>query len=259
MSAIYKMPPKGNVLGKPRGFTLVEILAVVAVLAVLAIAAVVVFNPVESLAQSRDSTRIADMGTMQVAMELYLSDRIGNYDDDVAYDGATKCVLPYHSVVANKRYGYYAAPTGGDATISEETFAKGVQGAAVDETSGSCRETSSSNNRAINGNGWLPVELSAISTGAPFASLPIDPINNGDYVYRANLGGCGVSGCAIQEVTATALYYEIDAKMESGKYSSSKSVAATDGGDKSTCSVSPAVGPLPTCYYEVGNTDNATL
>src|SRR3989344_3959671 len=57
-----------------KGFTLIELLIVIAILGILAAAVVVVLNPGELLAQARDSSRLSDMGNVQTAINLYLSD-----------------------------------------------------------------------------------------------------------------------------------------------------------------------------------------
>ena len=55
---------------RKKGFTLIELLIVVAILGVLAAAVTVILNPVELLAQSRDATRLSDMGTISKAISL---------------------------------------------------------------------------------------------------------------------------------------------------------------------------------------------
>src|SRR5208282_2786631 len=36
----------------------------------------------------------------------------------------------------------------------------------------------SNTSRLVSGSGWIPVNLNAISSGAPIGSLPVDPTNN---------------------------------------------------------------------------------
>ncbi len=57
-----------------KGFTLIELLIVIAVLAVLSTGVVLVLNPAEILKQSRDSTRLSDLTSVNRAIALYLTD-----------------------------------------------------------------------------------------------------------------------------------------------------------------------------------------
>jgi hypothetical protein len=72
--------------------------------------------------------------------------------------------------------------------------------------------------RAINGSGWVPVDLTGISSGAPIGSLPIDPTNKGGNVY-------------IYAASTTA--YKLSTKMESQKYGTggTADVQTNDGGN----------------------------
>lgn len=52
------------------------------------------------------------------------------------------------------------------------------------------------------GTGWIPIDFTVVSSGAPIAALPLDPVNNADHHY--------VFGVSVLDRT-----YEIDAKFES--------------------------------------------
>ena len=81
--------------------------------------------------------------------------------------------------------------------------------------------------RTVDGTGWLPVNFNQISSGSPLPQLPVDPVNNTTtyYAYAAS---------------TTNLNFEIDAKMESTKYSTgTNNITYQDGGDQPT-------------WYEVG-------
>lgn len=74
----------------------------------------------------------------------------------------------------------------------------------------------------VTGTGWVSVPFSSITSGSPLARLPLDPVNSGVYFYAF-------------KASTTVGAYEINANMESIKYSStsaSEVVSATkDGGD----------------------------
>ncbi len=92
---------------------------------------------------------------------------------------------------------------------------------------GSCTVVTST---AVSGAGWVPINFTTISSGSPLARLPIDPVNSATYAY------------AYKSVLAN-LTYELDAKMESTKYSSVTTGVMrneADGGDDVN-------------YYEIGN------
>ena len=56
---------------KTFGFTLIELLIVIGILAILALFIVLVINPVEILAQTRDSTRADELRTLNDSLNLY--------------------------------------------------------------------------------------------------------------------------------------------------------------------------------------------
>lgn len=80
----------------------------------------------------------------------------------------------------------------------------------------------------VDGTGWVSVNFSGLIGGSPLASLPRDPISDTTYYYAY--------ACHQDQ-----LKYEINAKMESQKYTTAPSdVISTDGGNRSD-------------WYEVGN------
>ncbi len=150
-----------------RGFTLIELLVVIAILAILAVAVVLVLNPAELLKQGRDTTRISDLAAVNSAIALFVAD-----------------VRTYTwSTVATPNCTGATPFTGGGGSIT-------------------CTVVSST---VVTGAGWVPVNFSAISSGAPLSRLPLDPVNSGvnEYLYAAS---------------STAGYFELVANMESVKY-----------------------------------------
>jgi hypothetical protein len=73
--------------------------------------------------------------------------------------------------------------------------------------------------RSVAGSGWIPVNLGAISSGAPLGVWPVDPVNTGtttQYIYAA-----------------TTTSWKITANMESTKYKTNGAadVETNDGGN----------------------------
>jgi len=94
---------------------------------------------------------------------------------------------------------------------------------------GACAQNSSGT--AVNGTGWISINFTNMSTGAPFSALPVDPTNvlPNYYVYRRTAG----------------LSFEIDANMESTKFAS--------GGGTNDVESNIKDGGSNDTWYEVGN------
>lgn len=178
---------------KKRGFTLIELLVVIAIIAILMVVVVITLNPGQLLAQSRDSNRLSDMATLKTALTLYTADvatttnLAPNTKTCYSYLVSSTCTTWFPSIT-----NYSVAPS----------------------------STGRNVNSATNGVDWLPVNFGAISSGAPFTQLPIDPTNsvtnNLYYAYTA-------SGTAL---------WKLDAHMESTKFQQNGTgdVCSTDGG-----------------------------
>ena len=169
-----------------KGFTLVELLIVIAILAVLAVTVVVVLNPAELLRQARDSTRISDLASINSAISLYLTD-VTNPGVGGANDAAC------------------SARAGRLTNATTSPFLAGMTPTTVTST-------------AVDGTGWVTVDLVNISGGSPLSRLPIDPTNTGNFYYGYACGNGNV------------LSYELDTFLESTKYSGLMAIAK-DGGD----------------------------
>jgi len=174
---------------KKKGFTLIELLIVIAILVILAVVVILTLNPAQLLAQARDSQRMSDMSTLKSAISLYLADvatsstNCGMGNLNTAYISAANATTTSSIVLA--RYPIYGA------------------GMIV---------ATSSTPKNINGTGWIPINFTLISSGAPIGSEPIDPVNtlgNGtstSYFYAFAISPS--STCAFQ----------LSAHMESQRY-----------------------------------------
>ncbi len=180
-----------------KGFTLIELLVVMAIIAILAIAVVLVLNPAELLRQARDSRRISDVNTLSGAISLYLADKAVSPNLAATF-GYTAC---------------YLSTISGNGTSTTKCSVFAGAGAALNASA------NQTNYRKINSLGWLPVNFATISIGVPFATLPIDPINDANFYYAY--------------AATSTLTFELDAFMESQKYAASgtKDTESTDGGD----------------------------
>jgi len=155
-----------------RGFTLIELLVVIAIIAILAVVVVLTLNPAELLRQSRDANRLSDLATFNSAVNLYNTDQSGNPSYSLGITSTTYLSIADPS--ATSTAGTNCATMGLSATANGWT--------------NQCPAFSTQRN--VNGQGWIPVNFSNISAGAPFGSLPIDPTNNTSsllyYTYATN-------------------------------------------------------------------------
>ena len=186
-----------------KGFTLIELLVVIGIVAVLSVVTLLLLNPAELLRQSRDATRVSDMSVLKNALAIYLT---GVASPDLG--SATTCYTSNATTTARCGELFSVTYTSTNATTSQ-----GVNGVS----------------------GWLPVNLSALNSGAPIGTLPIDPINTAIYYY------------AYAANPATNVF-ELNANMESSKYMNGgpKNMESTDGGNSAD-------------WYEVGTAQGLAL
>ncbi len=174
-----------------KGFTLIELLVVLAIVAILSVVVILTLNPAELLKQARDSNRISDMSTMKSALSLYLAD----VNPPVLASPYTTCWIstPTTVTTTNPTHCGVFSATGATTAYATSTVA---------------------NNRNVNNTGWIPVDFTDISSGAPIGNLPVDPSNTNVYFYA-------------YVATDTALTFQLDTVLESVKYLDKMS---SDGG-----------------------------
>lgn len=212
---------------RQKGFTLVELLIVITILVILGIFVILLINPAEILKKSRDSQRISDLATIKGAMQLYLT--------DVSNPSTLNCVSAIPVVEGdNADHGKIRASL---KTAPNSTYINKYL-IATD-----------ANRKKNTSLGWMNVDFTAVTSGAPLEALPVDPmidltgtsdISAGTY-YRF---ACYSNGGKYE--------YEIDAGLESAAWGPAASgisnKGANDGGDANT---SP--GTTGNNRYEVGN------
>jgi prepilin-type N-terminal cleavage/methylation domain-containing protein len=214
MNTISHTAKKGNAPGSSKGFTLLELLIVIAVIAVLSAILIFILDPTETLSKSRDAQRISDLGSLKTAIGIYLTTTPGAQLDGIAGTKQDKCLGG-----AGAKTVFLSIPAGAPAVTSP--FPSGFT------TFGQVTAASST---AIDGTGWVPVNLGAITGGSPISSLPIDPTNtvsaagalaDTDLLYRY--------ACKKSPLT-----FELDAKLESIAFTTTDNRASKDGGNNAT-------------------------
>ena len=182
-----------------KGFTLIELLIVIAVIAVLSVVVILALNPAEILRQARDANRVNDLGTLKRAIAFYLAD-VRSPKLAEGFFGYGGCYMSTigSNVTTTARCGVFAGSYTNIGSVANSYI-------------------------KIDGDGWLPINFTQISSRAPFGQLPIDPTNNQNYYYA-------------YAASSTRLQFEINAFMESAKYGASgtRDVASTDGGNNNS-------------------------
>ncbi|MBI5133959.1 MAG: prepilin-type N-terminal cleavage/methylation domain-containing protein [Candidatus Taylorbacteria bacterium] len=220
---------------REQGFTLLELLIVIAIIAILSVILVIVINPAETLKKSRDAQRISDLNTMKTALGIYItSTATPDLDASVSNfclgTGITTAQIGYSAEIADTTCAVNVVE-GNDIT-SGTTF----------NASDMCRYVGTTGAAAIDGTGWVPVNLGGLVGGSPISNLPLDPVNtvatagtptSTDLVYRY----------ACQNAAAgnkPSYVFEFNAQLESAAYTSDDNRKTKDGGDNDN-------------YYEVGS------
>ncbi len=150
------------------GFTLIELLVVIAIIAVLSVVVILALNPAELLRRSRDSNRLSDIATISEAVNLFSRDLAGT---SVGAVSTTYISIPDPSATSTagdqcQGLGLPALPSGWTYQCAASSSYRGIT------------------------TGWLPVNFTLMSSGAPFSSAPVDPIDqtssNLYYAYATN-------------------------------------------------------------------------
>jgi len=172
-----------------KGFTLLELLIVIGVLAILSVAVVILTNPLELLRGARDARRFKDLNSINTALGLV---EINVQGANFGTPGTLYISIPDSSATCTN-LSLPAGPTYACAT--------------------------SANYQTVSGSGWIPVDFNIPSKGAPFAKLPIDPVNSASqgFYYTYSTGGS----------------WEINATLEARKYrlGGDNDKVSIDGGD----------------------------
>jgi prepilin-type N-terminal cleavage/methylation domain-containing protein len=216
--------------GAKKGFTLIELLIVIAIIAILSIVVVLTLNPAEMLRRSRDSNRVSDLGIIKTSISLYLADV-----SSTSMGTAGTCYMQYSGATApsGSFYEFPSSTTIAAGTTTAYTFATST-GAVCSQWFSSATLTTSSASRSVSAaTGWIPINLSLISSGAPIGQWPADPTYSVGAACTT-AGTCNGSAAHFYSYipTATNNGYKLAAKLESTLYSQggTSDLESTDGG-----------------------------
>ncbi|HAS84812.1 MAG TPA: hypothetical protein DCS23_01915 [Candidatus Yonathbacteria bacterium] len=223
-----------NMKKRDSGFTLLELLIVIAIIAILSIALVFMLNPAETLKKARDAQRISDLKSVKTALGIMLT-----ASSTPRLDSTTGGICTTDTVGASQGASRRIAYSASTAVTSNAT-AGGLDIDGAFTTGG--YTVASTDAGKVDGAGWIPVNLKALTGGTPISSFPVDPINtvtaaatSTDLVYRY--------GCQNLSTTKPSYIFEIDARLESNAYTVEDNKMANDGGDNVS-------------FYESGNSLN---
>ncbi|OHB20431.1 MAG: hypothetical protein A2939_04465 [Parcubacteria group bacterium RIFCSPLOWO2_01_FULL_48_18] len=200
---------------KTGGFTLLEMIIVVGIIAVLSAVVIFVLNPAETLKKSRDAQRLSDLATVKTALGLYLIST-----STIQLDNQSGMPTCKNSTGNKTLYLSYSSDAPG-ATSTD---------GSLDSPNATSSQKAFINLGLTNGNGWIPINLSQLTGGAPISNFPVDPLNriadvanvtSTDTVYRYM--------CDEDDST-----FEVNADLESIAYETANSVdnkEEVDGGN----------------------------
>ncbi|HCI05252.1 TPA: hypothetical protein DEX28_00720 [Patescibacteria group bacterium] len=216
-----------------KGFTLLELLIVITVLAILSVVLIFVLNPTEILAKSRDTQRISDLSTLKTAIAIYMSTVSGPQLDGTSGTVNDKCD---GGTAANEELWLSINTTaGGGESVTDATPPTGWTQAATSWE----QNASTTGATLVDGTGWIPVNLGAITGGSPISNLPLDPTNDLSTTTGSDTSTAAVlnNGALMYRYACkkTPASFEIDSRLESGSYGvgGSDDRSAKDGGNNS--------------------------
>ncbi len=227
---------------RPQGFTLIELLIVVSIIAVLSVALVFMLNPAETLKKARDTQRISDLKTIKTTLGVMLtSTTTPSLDGTFGADDGGICITRGDGGAPTSIRIAYSSPTVPTSGIA----VNGGSDAIADFSSGSdAFNVSAEDAGKVDGGGWIPINLKALTGGSPISNFPIDPTNEAP-AAAASLSNL-VYRYACQNGSSTSkpsFVFEINAALESNAYTVDDDFRTKDGGDN-------------TDMYEVGNSLN---
>ncbi len=227
---------------KHKGFTLIELMIALAIISILAITVILVINPANLLREARDSQRLADLNQMNKAMSLYIAN-VGSIPTAICPASpsagvATTCYAEWKSGLLNSQgfAGFGDAVRCGQRYVRTGSVASEVPPYPPQVPLSRNFTTVTSTSQAINGGGWIPLDLTAISIGVPISAWPMDPKPVVNLNTGADPDSVSVDSSYYYSFACYDGAWEFTANMESARFSSSTTgvigddVESTDNG-----------------------------
>lgn len=193
-----------------KGFTLIELLIVIGILAILATTVVLVLNPAQILAETRDTQRISDLQTVVSAIAL-------TQNTDATSGFCTGAATPFPACLA----------TSPGPTCTAGTCNPFIGGSCQTVTTPTACTTS--NARGVDGSGWVGFNFrgTAPNPNPSISALPVDPSNDG-CTLGTPPAPTTASRCYAFKYQSTDRTFELDTILESTKHAGKMT---TDGGN----------------------------
>ena len=209
-------------MNRLKAFTLLELLIVIGILAVLSTTVIIVINPADLLARSRDSNRISDLATVNTAINTF----IAFYSNTSL--GTTNTV-------------YISLPS--DQSDCSDLDLPSLPSPWVYHC------VTQANLKKIDGNGWIPIDFTQMDSGSPIAVLPLDPKN----IYTQDLSQS--NDLFLTYAVDSSKRWELNAKTESSKIGfitrdsfpivNAATIPINDGGDNGLYEVGSNLTIIP--------------
>ncbi len=188
-------------------------------------------NPAETLKKARDAQRISDLKAVKTALGIMLTASSTPSLDS----GGAMCSTNTVGTIQTPKIAY--------SSLAAVVGASTVSGSDINGVAFNTAAYVSATQGKVDGSGWIPVNLKALTGGTPISSFPLDPVNTvagtattTDLVYRY----------ACQNLSLTSkpsFVFELNARLESSAYTVEDNKMSKDGGDNDN-------------YYEAGNSLN---
>jgi len=209
-------------MNRLKAFTLLELLIVIGILAILSTTVMIVINPADLLARSRDSNRISDLATVNTAINAFVA----------FYSNAS---------LGTANTVYISLPS--DQSNCSDLDLPSLPSPWVYHC------VTQANLRKVDGNGWIPIDFTQMDIGSPISHLPVDPKNT----YTQDLSQS--NDLFLTYAVDSSKRWELNAKTESSKIGfitrdsfpivNAATIPINDGGDNGLYEVGSNLRIIP--------------